>query len=227
VDTGSTSTLSPNFGTPGARTVEVRAVKSDGSFGYASLTLAPTEPVPALDVKGERVIGGSITLDGSGTSDPDGLVKDYLWDLDSNASFETDTGLTNVAATSYASSGSKRAGIEVDYGFGWAQTFVSFDIAGPSSSLPGPSLPGTTPVTPSGPVPPSLSARNIRLAKLLKSGLPLLIKCNGPCLVQFTLSVDAKTARRLHLKRGATKPVTIGRVRGQFIAGTIKPVLRL
>jgi hypothetical protein len=45
--------------------------------------------------------------------------------------------------------------------------------------------------------------------------------------VQFLLSIDAKTAKRFHLKPRRGKPVVIGRVRGQFVAGTVRPVLVL
>ena len=228
VDTGSTATLDTNFAIPGTRTVEVRAVKADGSFGYASTVLSIREPVPDLIVKGDRVVGATITLDGTGTSDPDGLIKDFWWDLDSNGTFETETGLERVAATSYPRAGATRAALQVDYGFGWAQKFVTFDIASsPGTALPGSPLTPTTPGATTTTNPPSLSSRNVTLARLRKSGLPLVIQCNAACTVQFALTVDAKTARRLHLKGKGSKPVVIGRVRGQFIAGTVKPVLKL
>ncbi|HMJ03790.1 MAG TPA: PKD domain-containing protein [Conexibacter sp.] len=38
-------------------------------------------------------VGQHLTLDASGSSDPDGAIAEYRWDLDANGSFETSTGL--------------------------------------------------------------------------------------------------------------------------------------
>jgi hypothetical protein len=54
-----------------------------------------------------------------------------------------------------------------------------------------------------------------------------VVKCTAPCKTEFTLSIDAKTAKRLHLRMRRGKPLVIGRVRGQFIAGTVRPALKL
>src|SRR4029077_13816758 len=47
--------------------------------------------------------GQQVTLDGSASSDPDGTVAKYEWDLDGNGSYETSTGTNPVATTSYSS----------------------------------------------------------------------------------------------------------------------------
>ena len=57
----------------------------------ASFTVAPN---PAQS-------GQQVTLDGSATTDPDGTIAKYEWDLDGNGSFETNTGTNPVATTSY------------------------------------------------------------------------------------------------------------------------------
>src|SRR5207247_2536993 len=59
----------------------------------ASFTLSPN---PALT-------GQTVTFDGSGSSDPDGSVTNYKWDLDGNGTFETDTGSSPTASRSYSS----------------------------------------------------------------------------------------------------------------------------
>lgn len=215
-DTGTSPVLTTTFEAAGAKKVELRAVKADGSFAYGTITLTARVPVPSLVVSGTRVVGAPITLDASGTSDPDGLIQHYRWDLDSNSIFESDTGLTPVATTSYSTAGTKIAGLMIDYGFGFTQTFTRFDIGST-----------TAPPADGKPAPPSISVLRIRLAKLLKSGLPLSVRCNAQCRTQFTLSIDAKTAKRFHLKGSRGKPVVIGRVRGQFVAGTVKPVIQL
>ena len=214
-DTGSTPTLVPHFSFPRSGQVEVRAVKADGTFAYASMPLTPTQPKPALKVAGDLQPGATLTLDGTGTADPDGLVKRYLWDTDNDGSLETDSGLTPTVTTSYATAGPKQATLEVDFGYGWASTTVGFQIAAPQPPAP------DQPVIPVV-KPPTLGAANVRLRRLLSKGLQLRLTCFSPCSLSATLSVDAKTARKLHLRSKV-----IGRVVGKFAAGTVTPTLRL
>ena len=47
-----------------------------------------------------------VTFNASGSSDPDGSIVSYQWDLDGNGSFETDTGTTPTVKSSYAQEGS-------------------------------------------------------------------------------------------------------------------------
>jgi hypothetical protein len=42
-------------------------------------------------------VGGQARLDATGTSDPDGSIAEYRWDLDSNGSYETSTRTTPTA----------------------------------------------------------------------------------------------------------------------------------
>jgi hypothetical protein len=48
-------------------------------------------------------VGGLVRFDGSRSSDPDGTVVSYRWDLDGNGSFETDTGANPRASRRYGS----------------------------------------------------------------------------------------------------------------------------
>ncbi|HEU5252502.1 MAG TPA: PKD domain-containing protein [Solirubrobacterales bacterium] len=47
-----------------------------------------------------------VNFDASGSSDPDGTIAKYEWDLDGNGSYETETGTEAVATRSYAIAGS-------------------------------------------------------------------------------------------------------------------------
>ena len=49
--------------------------------------------------------GQSVTFDGSGSTDLDGTIAKYEWDLDGNGTYETDTGTTPTVTTTYASHG--------------------------------------------------------------------------------------------------------------------------
>ena len=67
-----------------------------GEPPLASFTAAPN---PAQT-------GETVNFDGSNSSDPDGTIVKYEWDLDGNGSFETETGTEPVAVHSYPAAGS-------------------------------------------------------------------------------------------------------------------------
>lgn len=67
--------------------------------------IANRPPAPSLDVSPAVVAGGQeVTLDASGSTDPEGQQLRYSWDLDGNGSFETSSGTTPRVTRAYASS---------------------------------------------------------------------------------------------------------------------------
>jgi hypothetical protein len=69
----------------------------------ASLTVAPN-PAAA---------GTAVTFDAQASSDPDGSIVHYEWDLDGNGSYETDTGTTPTTSHVYADAGAVTVGVRV------------------------------------------------------------------------------------------------------------------
>ena len=68
-----------------------------GSYGTnrrpaATFTVSPSPAKPDQ----------TVTFDATGSSDPDGSIVKYEWDLDGNGTYETDTGTTPRATTTYA-----------------------------------------------------------------------------------------------------------------------------
>jgi hypothetical protein len=63
----------------------------------------------------------------------------------------------------------------------------------------------------------------VKLASLLKRGLPLTISCSKRCKVQISVVLDARSARLAHLsrtkKRRAQRPVVIARLAKTVEAG--------
>jgi YD repeat-containing protein len=57
--------------------------------------------------------GQTVTFNGSTSSDPDGSIVKYEWDLDGNGTYETDTGSNPQATKSYSSDGSVDVGLRV------------------------------------------------------------------------------------------------------------------
>ncbi|MFL5839222.1 MAG: PKD domain-containing protein [Thermoleophilaceae bacterium] len=225
-DTGTTPSLSPVWDSPLTRTVSMRASKADGSFALATTTVAPTTPAPHFSITGKFQTGQPLQVDGTATEDPDGLIANFLWDLDGDDVYETNTGLTRTTSTVFANPGQFTIGLEVDYPFGasfarvgqpftitpaFAPTPITGNLGGGATSVAG----------------PTFSLTKVKIGKLLKSGLPLVVTCGGPCTARFALSVSPRTARKLHLKGKKGKLVVIGRATGGFASGTTKPKLTL
>jgi PKD domain len=231
VDTGTTPSITPTFDSPGTRTVHMRASKADGTFAIAGVSVTPTTPTPHFGISGQFVAGQTLQLDGSATSDPDGLITNFVWDLDGDNVYETDTGQTRTASTSFSAPGNYTVGLEVDYPFGtsWARTGSFYVAPAPSGGgtgagtlPPGGASGGTTQVAG-----PSVALVKVRLRQLIARGLPLTVTCGGQCAVSFTLAVDAKTAKKLRLHGRAGKPVKIGWLTGIYALGKTKPLLTL
>jgi hypothetical protein len=104
-----------------------------GQVEIASLAVSDAAPdnqpphavLAAPDADGPYPL--SITLDGSLSSDLDGSIASYAWDLDGDGSFETDTGSVPQAQLAIPGPGSYRPGLRV------ADNLGATDIAEASS----------------------------------------------------------------------------------------------
>jgi hypothetical protein len=85
---------------------EGRAVDGAGNArpsGERTFTVS-APPVAALSVAPSRALAGrTVSFDASASSDPNGSIVGYAWDLDGDGSFETDTGATAATSRTYAS----------------------------------------------------------------------------------------------------------------------------
>ena len=71
-------------------------------------------PTASFTLSSAAVRAGSLVgLDASRSSDPDGSLREFAWDLDGNGSFETDCGTSPAAAASFGSSGSRAVSVRV------------------------------------------------------------------------------------------------------------------
>jgi PKD repeat protein len=114
-DTGTTATTSKSYAASGAVPVKLRVTDNGGATAQFTRTVnvqrAPTAaftltPNPANS-------GQTVTFNGSTSSDPDGTVAKYEWDLDGNGSFETNTNATATVTSSYAAAGTVNVGLRV------------------------------------------------------------------------------------------------------------------
>jgi PKD repeat protein len=151
-DTGTTATTSRAYATPGQRTIGLRVTDNSGATATTSRTItiqnvAPTASFTATPNPVQT--GNAVTYNAAGSSDADGAVVKYEWDLDGNGSYETDTGATANASGSYPTIGARTIGMRVtdDLG-GTATTTRSLSVVNspPLASFtatPNPALSGT------------------------------------------------------------------------------------
>jgi PKD repeat protein len=78
------------YATPGNYTVHLRVTDSRGRQSESTLDLRVENrpPVATIVLPSKVVVGQPATIDGSHSSDPDGSVSDWEWDLDGDGSFE-------------------------------------------------------------------------------------------------------------------------------------------
>jgi YD repeat-containing protein len=115
-DTGTTPTATTTYATAQNVDVHLRVYDSSNGTDTATRTVSIGNAVPTAAFTlsaNPAVIGSTVTFNGSSSSDPDGTIAKYEWDLDGDGSYETDTGTTPTASRSYASAGSVTVGLRV------------------------------------------------------------------------------------------------------------------
>jgi YD repeat-containing protein len=97
--TGSSPQVSRTYGSPATVTVGLRVTDAAGdqSVAQRTVTVRNRPPTAVIALSSPTVaIGRTVSLDGSASSDPDGHITRYQWDLDGDGTFETDTGSSAV-----------------------------------------------------------------------------------------------------------------------------------
>lgn len=61
----------------------------------------PIPPIAHINGPYTVYVGDALTLDGNGSTDPDGDIVSYMWDLDDEGVFETDAGVQAIFNVSY------------------------------------------------------------------------------------------------------------------------------
>ena len=71
-------------------------------------------PIAALSHSPNTVLTGeTVSFDASASSDTDGTIENYSWDLDGDGTFETDTGTTPTTSHSYSENGTYLVAVKV------------------------------------------------------------------------------------------------------------------
>jgi DNA-binding beta-propeller fold protein YncE len=98
-------------------TGEQSAVTTDSLFNHPlGIAVVPNRPPTAALAVVPKVVaaGRQVTLDASGSRDPEGLRLVYEWDLDGNGTFEAGSGTTPTAMPRFAGDGIKTVRVRVD-----------------------------------------------------------------------------------------------------------------
>jgi hypothetical protein len=202
-------------------------------------------------------VGEPLRLDATGTSDPDGTIAEYQWDLDANGTFERSTGTTpTVTAGGYPNPGPIVLRVKaIDDNGGSSVKGVTVTVARPpasgggSTGGSGSGSGGSGTRSGSGgsatgggsggsgasgstrdPFAVGLSGAAIqRLTAALRRGIGLQAVANRAASGTLTLSVSATDAKNLRLPgRKGKRPVAIGTLRLALRAGrTAKPAIKL
>jgi DNA-binding beta-propeller fold protein YncE len=98
-------------------TGEQSALTTDSLFNHPlGIAVVPNRsPIAALAIKPKIVAAGRpVTLDASGSRDPEGLQLVYEWDLDGDGIFEAASGTTPTAMPRFAGDGFRTVRVRVD-----------------------------------------------------------------------------------------------------------------
>jgi PKD repeat protein len=199
-------------------------------------------------------VGEPLRLDATGTSDPDGTIAEYRWDLDANGTFERSTGTTSSVTTGgYPNPGPIVLRVKaIDDSGGSSVKSITVTVARPASggggssggsgSGSGKSRSGSGGAAGGGsggggasgsandPFAVGLSGAAVqRLPGALRRGIGLQAVANRAAKGVLTVTVSAKDGKKLRLPgRKGARPVAIGTLKLKLAAGrTAKPAIKL
>jgi PKD repeat protein len=122
-------------------TVGLRVTDNSGTTATTtrSLTVQNRAPSASITATPNPVVSGSnVTIDATGSSDPDGTIVEYKWDLDGNGTYEIPGEEKPTITVSYAQPGTRTIGVMVmdnDKATATASTTLTIQNRPPSASF--------------------------------------------------------------------------------------------
>jgi len=176
----------------------------EGFAAFEPFAVVNQRPLAALAAPAQANVGQIVTLDATGSTDADGTIENYAWDLDGNGTFDVD-GPSPTHQTRFGSGGRKHVGVRVrdddgDLSFA-AQTVEVAPAASP------PRIQEIQP--PPGSITIDVDARQA-FAQFALRGVGASVGCPTACEILGSLRVSGATARRLRIGRRA-RNVAVGR----------------
>jgi PKD repeat protein len=116
VDTGVSATTSRSYATAGARTIRLRVTDNLGATATDAVNLVVSNGTPNASFTispNPAPIGPPVTFNASASSDPDGTIVKYEWDLDGDGTYETDTAGNDTTSQAYLTGGTRTIRLRV------------------------------------------------------------------------------------------------------------------
>ncbi len=111
-DTGSTSSATVRYATPGVRTIAARVTGTGG--GTKTTTASVTVEKSAATVTASNATAGDdVAFDASGSVLADSEITDVSWDLDGDGTYERDTGTTLQTKRAFETAGTRSVGVRI------------------------------------------------------------------------------------------------------------------
>ena len=111
------STANHRYTTPGTVAVKLRVTDNQGKTGTTTRTLAVhAKPIALLTAdRAVPTAGETVTYRATGSFDPNpgGFIREYLWDLDGNGTFERSTGTVQFVSMVFPTAGQKKIALRV------------------------------------------------------------------------------------------------------------------
>ncbi|HLM25825.1 MAG TPA: PKD domain-containing protein [Thermoleophilaceae bacterium] len=174
------------------------AAFAQGDCDYNDSNTCP--PTAALSASPNPAYQGQVVvLDGSGSSDPDGDLSNFRWDIDGNGSYETDTGPDRRVATAFFTLGANPIGLRVA------------DAGGRSDVARGAVQVAFNPLLAPDRTPPSVRLSRISrsLRRALHRGIAVRLRCSEACVMGAGGTIQRSTSRRFGIRgrrRNLSKP---------------------
>jgi dipeptidyl aminopeptidase/acylaminoacyl peptidase len=202
-DTGTSTAVSRSYPSAGSVNASVMAIDNDGLTSTASvgITVRNRAPRPFVAISPNPAeTGKRVNFDGSASSDPDGTITSYRWDLDGNGSFETDTGTNPRTSRTYARSLNRAVTLRVTDNHGEASSTVApFAVKSPSVNAGVQLFVGA-------------SGNGIKVRRFF------LVRVPTGSRVELACKLKGKPAcKRTRVARTRSSQVTFGRLRGKRI----------
>ena len=142
---GASPTVKRSYSSAGELTVRVRVTDNSGATEEAVRTLKISTgssgnifPTAAFTISPNPASPGTlVTFNATGSSDPDGTIAKYEWDLDGNGTYETSTGSTPTVSKAYTEAGTRQVGLKVTDNGGGTGTTTHVLIVGTGSPYSG------------------------------------------------------------------------------------------
>jgi YD repeat-containing protein len=115
-NTGTTKTTTRSYATPGTVAVQLRVTDNLGATATktVSVTVSNRAPTASFTVSpSPAATRQTVTLNGAGSTDPDGTIAKYEWDLDGNGTYEVDGGATSSRTLTFTTPGTFTLGLRV------------------------------------------------------------------------------------------------------------------